>query len=171
MIEDISIEQAVQKGNFVIHPHGVSMWPMIRNGIDTVLIEPVQGRCEKYDIPLYKDRLGRYVVHRIIEVTDTGYVILGDGLFEKEYDITDENILGVVRGFFRKEKYIPCTSRGYMLYVKIWVGLVFMRKPIIVIVRKYRRLKNLLRDYYLRLTKGKNHYLKEKDRKETETDN
>lgn len=160
MVSTSSIEQAVQNGHFVVNPHGVSMWPMIRNGIDSVLIEPVEGRLQKYDIPLYKDRRGRYVIHRIIEVTDTGYVICGDGLFEKEYDITDANILGIVAGFYRKEKFIPCTSKGYMRYVKIWVGLMFMRKPIIVVVRKLRRFKNLMKEYYLRITKGKGHYNK-----------
>lgn len=156
-----SIEQAVQRGHLVINPHGVSMWPMIRNGVDSVLVEPVEGRLQKYDIPLYKDRLGRYVIHRIIEVTDNGYVICGDGLFEKEYDITDANILGVVAGFYRKEKFIPCTSKGYMRYVKFWVGLMFMRKPIIVTVRKCRRLRALVKEYFFRITKGKGYYEKQ----------
>lgn len=142
-----SIEEAVQSGHFVVGPHGFSMWPMIRNGIDTVLIEPVNGRLKKYDIPLYKDSLDRYVVHRIIEVTDTGYVICGDGLYTREYDITDDNIIGVVTGFYRREKFIPCTSKGYMFYVKFWVGLICFRKPTIILSRKCRRLKVLCLEY------------------------
>ena len=93
-----TIEEAVKNGNFVIHPKGVSMWPMIRSGKDSVVINPHKGRLKKYDIPLYKDHIDRYVVHRIIEVKDKGYVICGDGLFEIEYDITDEDIIGVVLG-------------------------------------------------------------------------
>ncbi len=160
MVNTVSIEDVVKRGHFVVNPHGVSMWPMIRNGKDSVLIEPVDGRLQKYDIPLYKDRRGRYVIHRIIEVTDTGYVICGDGLFEKEFDITDANILGVVEGFYRKEKFISCTDKGYMRYVKLWVGMMFMRKPIIIVVRKYRAAKARIKEYYLRITKGKNHYNK-----------
>lgn len=155
-----TIEAAVAQGHFIIAPHGVSMWPMIRNGKDTVLIEPVEGRLKKYDIPLYKDKRGRYVVHRIIEVTETGYVILGDGLYEKEYDITDENIIGVVEGFYRKERFIPCTNKGYMRYVKFWVGMKSLRKPLIKTVRKLRRTKQIMKEYYLRITKGKGHYNK-----------
>ncbi|MBE6738608.1 MAG: S24/S26 family peptidase [Ruminococcus sp.] len=163
MIVHTSIEDAVKKGNFVIHSHGVSMWPMIRNGKDSVKITEVSGRLEKNDIPLYKDRLGRYVIHRIIKVTDTGYVICGDGLYEKEYDITDKNILGKVEGFFRKEKYISCENKGYKLYVKIWVGLIFMRKPVIWTVRKMRRARQLIKEYWLRIIKGKGHYNKQKE--------
>ena len=100
MVVHTSIEDAVKSGNFVIHSHGVSMWPMIRNGKDSVRIVPVEGRLDKNDIPLYKDNRGRYVIHRIVKVTDTGYVICGDGLYEREYDITDKNIIGRVEGFF-----------------------------------------------------------------------
>jgi len=160
-----SIEDAVKAGNLVIHSHGVSMWPMIRNGKDSVRIEAVEGRLKKNDIPLYKDARGRYVIHRIIKVTDTGYVICGDGLYEREYDITDKNIIGRVEGFFRKEKYVSCDSKGYLLYVKIWVGLIFMRKPIIWTVRKLRRARMLLKDYWLRIVKGKGHYAKEREEK------
>ena len=162
MIVHASIDDAVKAGNFVIHSHGVSMWPMIRNGKDSVRIEPVEGRLQKNDIPLYKDNHGRYVIHRIIKVTDNGYVICGDGLYEREYDITDANILGRVEGFFRKEKYVSCESKGYKLYVKIWVGLIFMRKPVIWTVRKFRRGKQLIKEYFRRIFKGKNHYNKTK---------
>lgn len=149
------IEYAVSRGNFVIHPKGVSMWPMIRYGKDSVVINPHEGRLKKYDIPLYKDRLGRYVVHRIIEVTDDGYVICGDGLFEIEYDITDENILGVVTGFFRKEKYIPVDSKVYMRYVHFWVDNFYLRKPIITLVRKLRNVRFFIKTAFLRIFRGK----------------
>ncbi len=152
MINYSSIEEAVSKGNFVIHSHGVSMWPMIRNGKDSVRIEPVQGRLNKFDLPLYKDNRGRYVIHRVIEVTDEGYVICGDGLCEKEYDITDKNILGRVEGFFRKEKYISCQSKGYRLYVRLWAGtFMFMRTPLIWVVRKCRHTKNRIKNLFLRI--------------------
>lgn len=152
------IEDAVARGNFVIHPHGVSMWPMIRNGTDSVVINPVEGRLKKYDIPLYIDRRGRYVVHRIMKVTDNGYVICGDGLFEIEYDITDKNIIGVVTGFFRKEKYISCYNKKYMRYVHFWVDNFYLRKPTIKLVRKIRRAKQLLSEYKYRIIHGNGKY-------------
>lgn len=152
------IEDAVARGNFVIHPRGVSMWPMIRHGKDSVVINPPQGRLKKYDIPLYKDKRDRYVVHRIIEVTDTGYVICGDGLYEIEYDITDANIIGVVTGFFRKEKYISADDKKYMRYVHFWVDNFYLRKPIIKTVRKIRRAKQLIKEYGYRIIYGKGKY-------------
>lgn len=149
------IEDAVARGNFVIHPKGVSMWPMIRHGKDSVVINPVSGRLKKYDIPLYKDRLDRYVVHRVIEVNDEGYVICGDGLFEKEYDITDENVIGVVTGFFRKEKYISADDKKYLRYVHFWVDNFYLRKPVIKLVRKIRNGKYYLKTAIKRIIRGK----------------
>lgn len=154
------IEDVIKRGNFVIHPHGVSMWPMIRNGLDSVVVNPVEGRLKKYDLPVYLDKRGRYVVHRVIDVTDKGYVICGDGLFEIEYDITDENILGIVTGFFRKEKYIAVDNRRYLRYVHFWVDNFYLRKPIIKIVRKIRRAKQILKEYGYRIIRGKGKYEK-----------
>ncbi len=149
------IENAIKRGNFVIHTHGVSMWPMIRNGKDSVVINPHEGRLKKYDLPIYLDNRGRYVAHRIIDVTDTGYVICGDGLYEIEYDITDENILGVVTGFFRKEKYIPVDDSKYLRYVHFWVDNFYLRKPIIWTVRKIRRAKSFVKSRAYRIIHGK----------------
>ncbi len=142
MSQVASYEELAKRGHLIVRPNGWSMWPMIYNGRDTVLIEPVDGRCKKYDIPLYKDNKGRYIVHRIIKVTEDGYVICGDGVYYREYDIKDENILGVVKGFYRKEKFISVESKLYKLYSRVWVGLIFMRKPIIILSHKLRwRLK------------------------------
>lgn len=152
------IEDAIQRGNFVIHPHGVSMWPMIRNGKDSVIINPVEGRLKKYDLPVYLDNKGRYVVHRVIDVTDKGYIICGDGLYEIEYDITDKNILGIVTGFFRKEKYISCDDKKYLRYVHFWVDNFYLRKPTIKTVRKLRRVKHLIKEYSYRIIMGKGKY-------------
>ena len=157
-MENSTIEEAVQRGNFVIHPHGVSMWPMVRNGVDSLVINPVEGRLKKYDIPLYKDNRGRYVVHRIIKVTEEGYVICGDGLYEIEYDITDKNIIGVVTGYFRKEKYCSCDDKNYLRYVHFWVDNFYLRKPIIWTVRRIRSAKNRIKEYAYRLRYGKGKY-------------
>jgi len=160
MMEYDKIENVIARGNFVIHPHGVSMWPMIRNGKDSVVVNPHEGRLKKYDLPVYLDNRGRYVVHRIIDVTDDGYVICGDGLYEIEYDITDKNILGIVTGFFRKEKYISCDNKRYVKYVHFWVDNFYLRKPTIWTVRKIRRAKNIIVECAYRLRYGKGKYEK-----------
>lgn len=111
-----------ERGVYICTTAGTSMYPMLRNRRDTVIIRPVTGRLQKYDIPLYR-RGKDYVLHRIVKVTPEGYVICGDNCMKKEYQVTDEQIIGVLRGFYRDDKEIDMDGAGYRLYCCIWVAL------------------------------------------------
>ena len=94
-----------ENGIFVSTTVGLSMYPMLRNRKDTIMIERYQGRLKKYDVPLYRSG-SRYVLHRIIEVRSDSYVIRGDNCYVNEYGITDEQILGVLTGIYRGTKKV-----------------------------------------------------------------
>ena len=98
---------------------GISMRPMLRQHKDIVVIKRTNGRLKKNDVPLYhRNGSDKFILHRILKVTDDGYVIRGDNLFRKEYDIKDEDIVGVLKAFYRGGKYIDCQkSTGYKIYV------------------------------------------------------
>ena len=53
---------------------GVSMLPMLRQGIDTVEIAPLPEKLKKYDLPVYQYPSGKYVMHRVVEVKDDCYI-------------------------------------------------------------------------------------------------
>lgn len=122
-IEDVLKEEGI----FVSTTVGVSMYPMLRNRRDTIIVRSYEGRLKKYDVPLYK-RGSNYILHRIIEVRPDSYVIRGDNCIRKEYDITDEHILGVLTGFYRGSKQIDMNGLGYKLYVRVWHILFPLRK-------------------------------------------
>jgi len=122
-IEDILKEEGI----FVSTTVGVSMFPMLRNRRDTIVIKPYEGRLKKYDVPLYK-RNSDYILHRIIEVRSDSYVIRGDNCENKEYGITDEQILGVLTGFYRGEKQVNMEGWRYKLYVRAWCAVFPIRK-------------------------------------------
>lgn len=98
---------------------GISMRPMLRQHKDIAVIKRTNGRLKKNDVPLYHRKgSDKFILHRILKVTDDGYVIRGDNLFKNEYDIKDENIVGVLKAFYRNGKYIDCQkSAGYKVYV------------------------------------------------------
>ncbi len=60
------------------------------------------------------------MLHRVVEVREHDYVILGDNCLNKEYGIRDEDIIGVLTAFVRNGKTIRMESRGQMLYARIW---------------------------------------------------
>lgn len=98
---------------------GISMEPMLREHKDIVIIKRIDRKLKKNDVPLYK-RTGRdkLVLHRILKVTENGYVIRGDNLYIKECDVKDGDIIGVLKAFYRDGKYYDCEkSRKYKIYV------------------------------------------------------
>ena len=122
-IEDVLREEGV----FVSTTVGTSMYPMLRNRRDTIVIKPYEGRLKKYDVPLYK-RNSDYILHRIIDVRPDSYVIRGDNCEKKEYDITDAHVLGVLTEFYRGSKKINMESFGHKLYVRVWHLLFQIRR-------------------------------------------
>lgn len=135
--EVLCIEEVLKsEGVYVGAPCGVSMYPMLRNLKDTIIIRPVEGRLKKYDVPLYR-RKEKYILHRIVKVLPDGYVICGDNCANKEYDINDEKIIGVLTGFYRGDKQISMDSPVYKAYSRIWVFFYPIRKV-------YKKLRGIL---------------------------
>lgn len=142
-IEDVLREEGV----FVSTTVGASMFPMLRNRKDTIIVTPYEGRLKKYDVPLYK-RGSSYILHRIIEVRPDSYVIRGDNCIQKEYGITDEQILGVLTGFYRGAKKVNMDGVGYKLYVRVW--------PFSYPVRKlYVKMRSLAARAWRKIRRGK----------------
>jgi len=119
-------EELARSGKIVVTNVGVSMRPLIKQGRDIMIITRKEGRLSKYDVPLYKRR-DQYVLHRIVEVRENDYVILGDNCAAKEYGITDEQIIGVMTSLVRNGKEIDLNGFGYKLYVRVWCALAPIR--------------------------------------------
>ena len=118
-----SIEKALSEdGVYVSTTSGVSMYPMLRNRRDTIIVTPTAERLKKYDVALYR-RGESYVLHRVIKVLPDSYIIRGDNCIAKEYGITDADILGKLSGFMRGEKEINMNGAAYKLYSRIICAL------------------------------------------------
>lgn len=100
-------------------PQGISMLPMLRQGIDSVVLSPLPEKLRKYDLPLYQRDDGHYVLHRIVKVGDT-YTCVGDNQFELEKGIRHDQMIAVVRVFYRGDKMIPVTRLSHRLYCRYW---------------------------------------------------
>ena len=97
---------------------GCSMRPMLRQHKDIVVIKRIDCKLKKGDVVLYPGNNDQYILHRIMRVRKDGYVIRGDNNYFTEYGITDSNIVGVLKEFYRNGKYVNCaSSKGYKLYI------------------------------------------------------
>lgn len=149
------VEALETKGEAMTLTAGISMRPMLRQGRDIVIIEPVRRKLKKNDVPVYKRPThDKFVMHRILKVTDNGYIIRGDNLYHKEYDIKDEHIVGVLKAFYREGKYYDCaTSKKYKVYIflnrisyplrYLWGKVIYpaccriLPRPIKELIKKY----------------------------------
>ena len=123
---------------------GSSMLPMLRNGVDAVeLIQPT-GQGQKGDILLYRRKNGQYVLHRVIALTDSGYICCGDNQAERE-PVDREQVLAVVDGFTRGGKRYDLSNGFYRLYTALWVGLFPLRRYYIAVRRPLGRLRTRLK--------------------------
>lgn len=134
-------EEIERHGRLIYTNVGDSMMPMLRENRDLLIIEKVQGRLKKYDVPLYKRDSGQYVLHRILKVRKDDYVICGDNRYRREYGITDRHIIGVLTGFVRDGRTYMVTDKTYRLYVHLWCDFFYVRAVILEVRFAFRYIK------------------------------
>lgn len=117
--EDDFYKALEEKEFIVLTVVGTSMLPMLRQRVDSVVLTKVDRPIKKYDCVLYKlilDGKKKYVLHRIIKIKKGKYIICGDNLWRKEDFVTDDMIIALMSGFYRKEKYVSINSFWYVVY-------------------------------------------------------
>lgn len=111
-------DQLAAGQNVRFKPRGISMLPMLRQGVDSVVLSPLPDKLRKYDIPLYQRDDGSFVLHRIVKTGKT-YTCIGDNQFELEHGVRYDQMIAVVSAFYRGEEYHSVTERKYRRYVRI----------------------------------------------------
>lgn len=112
-------QSLLQNGEFSNMTTGKSMFPMLRSGRDIVVIKPPVFPLKKYDVPLYRrEGFDKLILHRIIKAPQNGvYTVKGDNTYYTE-TVREEDIVGVLDGFFRKGRYHNCKSdKKYRAYI------------------------------------------------------
>lgn len=137
------IEQYInENGDFVATPVGTSMWPMLRNRRDNVyLVKKTEKPLEKYDLPVYKRADGSLVMHRVLELEgERTYTMCGDNQCVKEYGVTHEQVIAVMMGFYRDNKYIPRENKVYKMYVRFWCKSLSARRIMLKVMHGFCRI-------------------------------
>ena len=114
------IRETLHAGKTVrFSPRGISMLPMLRQGLDSVVLSPLPEKLRKYDLPLYQRDDGHYVLHRIVQ-TGEAYTCIGDNQFEYEHGLRQDQMIALVTAFTRGEREIPVTALAYRVYCRFW---------------------------------------------------
>lgn len=100
-------------------PRGISMLPMLRQGIDSVVLSPLPDKLKKYDLPLYRRDDGKYILHRIVKAGET-YTCIGDNQFTLEHGVRPDQMIAVVTAFTRGEQLVSVNDPAYQVYCRFW---------------------------------------------------
>lgn len=123
MSSGISYEEYLDRNGSLTYTNvGVSMLPLLRQGRDLFIVQKKgPRRCGVGDVVLYRRPPEHYVLHRIVEVRDADYVLLGDNCIGRESGVTDKDILAVMTGFVRDGREHSVTEPGYRFYTWLWL--------------------------------------------------
>ncbi len=127
--EDTLVRQLRMHGFYVSTTSGFSMWPMLKDRRDRVVIRAVREdeTLRPGDVPLYvRPTDGKYILHRVLRVRDTEYIIRGDNTYQKEI-VPKECVVGVLQEFYRKGRHISADHPCYRAYAHVWQGIYPIR--------------------------------------------
>lgn len=139
-------EVLLETGKYIGPTVGVSMLPMLKNRRDSIIVSKKTERLKPLDVALYR-RGNDYVLHRVLKPVDGAYIIRGDNCYSDEY-ILEEQVIGVLTEFYRKDKHFNCTDKKYLRYANRRVKNYPIR-------RFFFRLKSKVYVIARRVLKGK----------------
>ena len=129
----ISLEDILkQRGVLVYTNKGKSMFPLIKEGKDVLVITSQTQTIALFDIILTKRPSGRYILHRIVRKNKDGtFDIAGDNSYKCDRGIKHTEIIGKLTTIIRDDKKNELNSLFYKMYVFVWCRFFFIRKPVL----------------------------------------
>ena len=108
---------------------GTSMLPFIGDNRDSVILEKRNfNNLKKGDIILFQYDSGKYILHRIYNISQSGYQTIGDGCISFDDWIRTDQVKGVVTKIIRKGKEIDCNSTKWKIIFSLWMKLLPIRR-------------------------------------------
>lgn len=99
-------------------PNG-DMMPTLRDFYDTVVIAKPYSTLKKNDVVLYQKTNGEFSISRIVYINGETYSLSCDGLSTTDYNVHNDQIIGIMTSFLRKDKTISADNKYYLYYLKI----------------------------------------------------
>lgn len=147
------VRSLLQNGlSVTITARGYSMRPFIEHNRDSICLRALNRRARVGDAVLIltkwymrpkKKMMGRmggkespfdikglvfagkssYILHRVIEVKDNLLLLQGDGVVGAQEVCSQQDVIGIVEGIYRKGKYYGVDGKAWRTYSWIWKKL------------------------------------------------
>ena len=131
--------------NVRITVSGDSMYPFLRNGIDSVELSKAEfTELKKFDIVLIKRETGDYILHRVIKKDKDCFFIAGDAQQWIEGPLFPVQLQAVVKAVWRRNKKISCDSRLWLTYSRVWLQCLPIRYLLLRLARIPDKLRRVV---------------------------
>lgn len=111
----LMLEVLESGGEFRFYPRGTSMLPLLRQGVDSVILRSF-GTIKKNDICLYRRNNGEFVLHRVVKCCKDGTLCFrGDNQSVTECGIRREQVIAKVVAVMRGDTRTKTGSVFYRL--------------------------------------------------------
>ena len=126
---------------------GMSMWPFLCHGRDSVIVESCQNvKIKKGDIILFQTPLKNYVLHRITSLKDDRFETTGDGNCHRDGWYDCSCIKARVVKMVRKGKTIDCNHIFWKSLAFLWTILFPIRRVLLKLCLEIGKVKNKKRN-------------------------
>ena len=137
--EPLIITQLAEGGSISFTIRGNSMQPMLSDGVDAVTLVKPASPPKKYDVIFYRRENGQFVLHRIIKIKKDGYVCRGDNQIIKEYPVTQDRVLGVLKEYTHKGRTKRTDCFGQKVYAFLYINTAVFRHHSKTLYNKLKR--------------------------------
>ena len=148
----VNYKTALEKNGVIAFvPGGNSMWPTLKDGKQSVIVVKKTQRLKPLDVALFERESGEIILHRVVEVTELGYITRGDSqsLFE---NVLEDKVIGVMTSFYRGKKCIDVNDEKYLKEVNIWYANEKRRKRKIDRFNRRQQIKYKIKNIFKRLS-------------------
>lgn len=142
-LAELILLQLETSGMATLAVTGYSMRPTLHERRDSVILKLPDEKQKKGEIILYLRENGQYVLHRIIDLEENGYICCGDNQVMRE-PVLHSQVLAVVSGISRNGKVYPVDTMAGKVYRAFCIGLFPIRKYYIALRRPLGRLRGKL---------------------------
>lgn len=119
---------------------GMSMWPFLRHGVDTVVLEKAAPeQIQKGDIILVRVNPARYLLHRVTSCTADAVQTTGDGNCFRDGFFPRERIVARAVKLIRPDRTINCEDFCWKLAFWCWTALYPVRRPMMSLWKRIRK--------------------------------
>lgn len=120
---------------------GNSMAPFLVHERDYIYFKKPDRQLKAGDMVFYQRENGQYIMHRIFDIKDDGYYMLGDSQFQIEGPLNESQIFALVTKVKRKGKVLEPENLIWKFFDGPWRKSYSVRR---LLFRVRRKLNSIL---------------------------